>query len=945
MTEGALPKLGLEPVESSASDNLTDHELTTPRILVHDAGISLTVSTNIATASGHGAHVSQGGDAVEASSSPSYVLSGVPAGYAHGSGNVQAQCATPNDKHARRDSIIRPSQSSERQSEDSLLSSPLSALDTTSGADSDFNDDPARGIRRRRSFLHQDAEAVVQSPINDATQGGAPPQDDSEEDVTFSSGNTSFDSNEAAYEEARAYEGPPEQQRPYTDSLGPPAQLYQGPSPEPSDVISDAGDQQELLLRHKQAQAPKTDGFRKHVNIEESLASLPAENCYDDLQTRIYEAFKQTRRNQGEFLPKGMLCSLVNTTSVAEELSHTFAGILTPDEIESKAEKICSETEVTRRGKPKIKSFRKIFALLVVIEATKSILQFLTEDISDLDLPLKLVKWQGIDGLCRRDSASLNEGVPLKCLRRPQWSLNKLRNFEYYQWRLLAPFFYQDMSSDVKHYKLNDHHILPFIPLDDMADDDTEREGGFGRVILVDIHPDHHNFREDSPGCKGFAIKQQLYEDHRNYFKKEMIILKKFSGERSHPHIVSLLATYEQFKKFHLIFSRAEGDLFTFWKELKRRPNINQRNILWMVEQCRGLTDGLLKLHRLLTLPKNQGGMQEQSTDDLTDLPHHAQPHAQKARGVTFSDHIQERVRTDSWERPASPPCTPDHIMSAYGAHPTPPPPSEKEDESHAKKYGRHGDITPGNILWFGDGSDDQEYLSGTLKLADFGQAELNSLLSKTQPKSVANTMTYRPPECDLQHKPIRQSYDIWCLGCVLLEFVAWMLGGKKLLHDFSRSRLSLDIFQHNKETDTFFQVTTNTWTRTPEVVVKKSVTDFIDHLHRHQKCTDFIHELLNMIKEKMLIVESSERKSCEVIWRCLDEMYQKCAADADYAASSNPWRIDFESVPTAVGLEHLEVTKDVEKELKFLPLRPRHHASRLAWRNNTGRIERRTAR
>lgn len=164
--------------------------------------------------------------------------------------------------------------------------------------------------------------------------------------------------------------------------------------------------------------------------------------------------------------------------------------------------------------------------------------------------------------------------------------------------------------------------------------------------------------------------------------------------------------------------------------------------------------------------------------------------------------------------------------MSAYGAHPTPPPPSEKEDESHAKKYGRHGDITPGNILWFGDGSDDQEYLSGTLKLADFGQAELNSLLSKTQPKSVANTMTYRPPECDLQHKPIRQSYDIWCLGCVLLEFVAWMLGGKKLLHDFSRSRLSLDIFQHNKETDTFFQVTTNTWTRTPEVVVKKSVTD-----------------------------------------------------------------------------------------------------------------------
>ncbi|KAH7385336.1 kinase-like domain-containing protein [Phaeosphaeria sp. MPI-PUGE-AT-0046c] len=936
---GAPPRLGLEPVESSASDNLTDHELTTPRILVHGAGIPLTASNDLATVSGHGAHVSPDGNADEALSLPSYVLSGVSAGYADGSGNVTAQSATCFDNYPRRDSIINPYQSSRNRSEDNLLSSPLSAPDTTSGAESDYDCAPARGVRRRRSFLHQDAETVVQSPVDDATRGGAQPQDDSEEDVTFSSGNTSFDSNEAAYEEAR------QQNRPYTNSLGPPARWDQGPSPEPSDVISDAGDQQALQLRHEQAQPPKTNVVRKHVNIEESLASLAAENCYDDLQTRIYEAFKQTRRNQGEFLPKRMLCSLVNTTSVAEELSHTFADDLKPEEIASKAEEICSETEVTRRGRPKIKSFRKIFALLVIIEATKSILQFLEEDISDLDLPLKLVKWRGIDGLCRRESASQDEGVPLECLRRPQWSLNKLRNFEYYQWRLLAPFFYQDKSSDVKHYKLNDHHILPFIPLDDMADEDTEREGGFGRVILVDIHSDHHNFREDSPGCKGFAIKQQMYEDHRNYFKKEMIILKKFSGERSHPHIVSLLATYEQFKKFHLIFSRAEGDLFTFWKELKRRPKINQRNILWMVEQCRGITDGLLKLHRLLTLPKNQGGMQEESTDDLADLPNQTQPQVQKTRGVKFSDHIQERVRTDSWERPASPLCAPDYIMSAYGTRPTPPPASDKEDDSHAKKYGRHGDITPGNILWFGDGSDDQEYLSGTLKLADFGQAELNSLLSKTQPKSVANTMTYRPPECDLQHKPIRQSYDIWCLGCVLLEFVAWMLGGKKLLSEFSIKRVALDIFQHNNETDTFFQVTTNTWTRTPEVVVKKSVTDFIDDLHRHANCTDFIHELLNMIKEKMLIVESSERKSCEVIWRCLDEMYQKCAADADYAASSNPWRIDFESVPTAVGLEHLDVTKDVEKELKYLPQRPRHHGGRLAWRNATGRIERRRAR
>jgi serine/threonine protein kinase len=148
------------------------------------------------------------------------------------------------------------------------------------------------------------------------------------------------------------------------------------------------------------------------------------------------------------------------------------------------------------------------------------------------------------------------------------------------------------------------------------------------------------------------------------------------------------------------------------------------------------------------------------------------------------------------------------------------------EDESQAKKYGRHGDITPANILWFDDGSTDNDDLTGTLKLADFGQAELNSALSRTQPKSVANTMTYRPPECDLQPKPIRQSYDIWCLGCVFLEFAAWMLGGERLLIEFGFKRVTPDVLQHYQSTDTFFQFTINPHTSNPEVVVKDSVTN-----------------------------------------------------------------------------------------------------------------------
>ena len=130
-------------------------------------------------------------------------------------------------------------------------------------------------------------------------------------------------------------------------------------------------------------------------------------------------------------------------------------------------------------------------------------------------------------------------------------------------------------------------------------------------------------------------------------------------------------------------------------------------------------------------------------------------------------------------------------------------------DEARRKQYGRHGDINPKNILWYNDSDAEGTRSRGILKIADFGQAEVNSFLTKTKHRDVANTMTYRPPECDaspLQPAFIRQSYDIWCLGCVYLEFVAWLLGGYTLLADFAKQRLAPDELQTGMNTDKFFE-------------------------------------------------------------------------------------------------------------------------------------------
>jgi hypothetical protein len=406
--------------------------------------------------------------------------------------------------------------------------------------------------------------------------------------------------------------------RPYTSHLNLLSRSAQdGPSPNISNVISDAGDQQELRLQDSQGTSQVLAIPRNYYNIEESLTSLPPANLSDDLQTRLHAAFRYTMTDQVQFLPLDTLYAIVTPQSVAKELNNQLSDIYSPEEIEQYATMICSETEVRRRGTVKIRSFRKIFALLVIVEATTSFLQFIEEDISNLDLPLTLVKYNGIDGLCRRDAASQDAGIPLECLRRPKWSLTKLRLFEYYQWKLGAPFFYQEEGGDVKHYKLKDNHILPFTSLDNMPEREMNRKGEYKRLQIVDIHPGHHSFRNDKYYGRGFAVQHQIHEEHRSRIKKEIDILKKFSGGRSHPHIVFLLATYEQFKKYHLIFRRAEGDLFTYWKQLITHPKVDQRNVLWMAEQCRGIADGLLNLHRLLIYPISRGGYQKDLAENV----------------------------------------------------------------------------------------------------------------------------------------------------------------------------------------------------------------------------------------------------------------------------------------------------------------------------------------
>lgn len=95
-----------------------------------------------------------------------------------------------------------------------------------------------------------------------------------------------------------------------------------------------------------------------------------------------------------------------------------------------------------------------------------------------------------------------------------------------------------------------------------------------------------------------FALKEFGTESH---FKDELEALKLFSQhDTKHEHLIKALAAYSHCGKHFLIFPLAEGNLDTVWQEAV--PSL--RDPLWLLTQCHGLTQGLLRIHQYRT-PKS----------------------------------------------------------------------------------------------------------------------------------------------------------------------------------------------------------------------------------------------------------------------------------------------------------------------------------------------------
>jgi serine/threonine protein kinase len=204
------------------------------------------------------------------------------------------------------------------------------------------------------------------------------------------------------------------------------------------------------------------------------------------------------------------------------------------------------------------------------------------------------------------------------------------------------------------------------------------------------------------------------------------------------------------------------------------------------------------------------------------------------------------------------------------------------------ERFGRHGDIKPENMLWFQKIPGNADPL-GVLQLADFGLGRFHGRdsRSRTNAGKIQYSPTYEPPECSLG-KPVSRTYDFWSFGCVLLEYVTWLLKGSNAVYEFSDARAQGIVIID----DNFFTLDNGikNGQKNPTAVVRQQVIDWVNDLHAHPNASRLIHDLLDLTMEGLLVVDAKNRARADTVDRELGKLLVKAAKDDRYLLDPLPF-------------------------------------------------------
>ncbi|KAK0648736.1 hypothetical protein B0T16DRAFT_456196 [Cercophora newfieldiana] len=169
----------------------------------------------------------------------------------------------------------------------------------------------------------------------------------------------------------------------------------------------------------------------------------------------------------------------------------------------------------------------------------------------------------------------------------------------------------------------------------------------------------------------------------------------------------------------------------------------------------------------------------------------------------------------------------------------------------------RHGDVKPDNILRFGA---TPENIIGTLKIGDWGLAKFHKeatvlrLQNGQQTDTRYGTVMYEPPEVELgEVKLLGRQYDVWSMGCVMLEIIIWLVYGYPSVQQFR-----VDVKGQYRESVPCYLVEQSRESGMLKGKLQPIVEKWLDYLADEPVCAEdtALGELIRLVRSRLLVVE-----------------------------------------------------------------------------------------
>ncbi|GAP87898.1 putative protein kinase domain-containing protein [Rosellinia necatrix] len=163
----------------------------------------------------------------------------------------------------------------------------------------------------------------------------------------------------------------------------------------------------------------------------------------------------------------------------------------------------------------------------------------------------------------------------------------------------------------------------------------------------------------------------------------------------------------------------------------------------------------------------------------------------------------------------------------------------------------QHGDIKPQNILCFKDPG--AGITNCRLVIADLGLAKVHvqEAAARDSPTTTkSHTIMYSAPEAHVDGKPRSRVYDVWSIGCTYLEFLIWLLWGKKKLGNFQE-----DV--HASNLGTFYG---HDYSLDPPFHLSLPVDKWVGLIRDDRRCSGgtALRRLIDLIVTRLLVVQVS---------------------------------------------------------------------------------------